>query len=69
MHGKQTFQRGGAVPSQISYTSEGDDFLLENYVTPTQMENASEQELEASAISVNPNLTPAGTWVLLFLDT
>ena len=56
------------VPSQISYTSEG-DFLLEDYVTPTQMENASEQELEASAISVNPNLTPAGTWVLLFLDT
>ena len=56
------------LSSQINYTSEGDDFLLENYVTPTQMENASEQELEASAITINPNLTPAGTWVLLFLD-
>lgn len=56
------------LASQISYTSEG-DFLLENYVTPTQMENASEQELETSAISINPNLTPAGTWILLFLDS
>ncbi len=56
------------LSSQINYTAEG-DFLLENYVTPTQMENASEQELEASAISINPNLTPAGTWILLFLDS
>ena len=56
------------LSSQINYTSEG-DFLLENYVTPTQMENASEQELETSAISINPNLTPAGTWILLFLDS
>lgn len=56
------------LSSQIGYTSEK-DFLLENYVTPTQMENASEQELEASFIRVNPNLTPAGTWVVLFLDT
>ena len=30
------------LPSQIDYTPEG-DFLLENYVTPTQMENASKQ--------------------------
>ena len=56
------------LSSQISYTSDG-DFLLENYVTPTQMENASEQELEVSSIRINPNLTPAGTWVVLFLDT
>ncbi len=55
------------LPSQISYTSEG-DFLLDSYVTPTQMENASEQELEESAIRVNPSLTPAGTWAILFLD-
>ena len=55
------------LSSQIDYASEG-DFLLESYVTPTQMENASEQELETSAISINPNLTPAGTWILLFLD-
>ena len=53
------------LSSQINYTSES-EFLLENYVTPTQMENASELELEDSAISINPNLTPAGTWILLF---
>lgn len=45
------------------------DFLLENYVTPTQMENASEQALKTDNISVNPNLTPAGRWVILFLDS
>ena len=56
------------LASEINYTPEG-DFLLENYVTPTQMENASEQELETSAIRINPNLTPAGTWILLFLDS
>ena len=55
------------LPSQISYISEG-NFLLDSYVTPTQMENASEQELEVSAIKINPNLTPAGTWIILFSD-
>ena len=61
------FKAWRRLSSQINYTSEG-DFMLENYVTPTQMENASEQKLEASNISINPNLTPAGTWALLFLD-
>ena len=56
------------LPSQISYVSEG-EFLLEDYVTPTQMENASQQKLEDSGITINPNLTPAGTWVLIFLDS
>ena len=56
------------LSSEINYTSES-DFLLENYITPTQIENASEQKLEVSAITINPNLTPAGTWVLLFLDS
>lgn len=55
------------LPSKIDYTPEG-DFLLENYVTPVQMENASQQKLETDAISINPNLTPAGTWVIIFLD-
>ena len=55
------------LPSKINYTPEG-DFLLENYVTPVQMENASQQQLETDAISINPNLTPAGTWVIIFLD-
>ena len=55
------------LPSQINYTPEG-DFLLENYVTPTQMENASEQKLETDAITINSSLTPAGTWIIMFLD-
>ncbi|MDE0019020.1 MAG: C25 family cysteine peptidase [Candidatus Poribacteria bacterium] len=72
------------LPSKINYTPEGrtenatpieksetrvlDSFLLENYVTPVQMENASQQKLETDAISINPNLTPPGTWVIIFLD-
>lgn len=44
-------------------------FFLENYVTPTQMENASEQALKTDNIRVNPNLTPAGRWVMLFLSS
>ncbi len=55
------------LASQINYTPEG-DFLLENYVTPTQVDNGSQQELETDAISINPNLTPAATWVITFLD-
>ena len=55
------------LPSEINYTPEG-DFLLENYVTPTQIENASEQKLKTDAIRINPNLTPAATWIIIFLD-
>ena len=55
------------LPSKINYTPEG-DFSLENYVTPTQIENASEQKLETDAIRINPNLTPAATWIIIFLD-
>ncbi len=59
------------LASQIArVTAEsGADFLLENYVTPIQIENASEQELTADDITINPNLTPAGSWVILFLDS
>ena len=42
MHGRETVSAWRRLPSQISYNPEG-GFLLENYVTPTQMENASEQ--------------------------
>ena len=55
------------LPSQINYTTEG-DFRLENYITPTQLENASQQKLETDAISINSTLTPAATWVITFLD-
>ena len=55
------------LPSQINYTPEG-EFHLENYVTPTQVENGSQQKLEIDAISINPNLTPAATWVITFLN-
>jgi len=60
------------LPSEINYIRNSESpptFLLENYVTPTQMKNASEQALKTDNISVNPNLTPAGRWVILFLDS
>ena len=60
----QTDGRGKPVPRLAPA-----DFLLENYVTPIQLENASAQELTADNITVNPNLTPAGDWVILFLDS
>ena len=56
----------GPVPREPE--EDKDSFLLENYVTPIQIENASEQELTADNITINPNLTPAGSWVVLFLD-
>ncbi len=59
----------GMLPTQDSDTKGGREFLLENYVTPTQMENASEQALKADNIRVNSNLTPAGKWVILFQDS
>ena len=55
------------LPSKINYTPEG-DFLLENYVTPVQMENTSQQQLETEAITINANLTPVGTWIIVFLN-
>ena len=55
------------VAVEINYTPDG-DFLLENYVTPVQMENASQQKLETDAISINPNLTPQVLGVIIFLD-
>ena len=55
------------LPSQINYTAEG-DFLLENYVTPTQVENGSQQQLVSDAIRINPSLTPVATWLIVFLD-
>ena len=61
--------QSGANTTQDSDTKGGREFLLENYVTPTQMENASEQALKADNIRVNPNLTPAGRWVILFQDS
>lgn len=56
------------LPSQINYTEGTSEFALENYVTPIQTENASEQELVVDNIIINPNLTPAGNWAILFLD-
>ncbi len=58
------------LTSEIKYTeaTTEPEFALENYVTPTQIENASQQELMPDNININPNLTPAGNWVILFLD-
>ena len=44
-------------------------FELENYVTPIQIENGNKQPLPIENVKVSPEkLTPAGTWVILFLD-
>ena len=48
--------------------TEGPIFELENYVTPIQIENGNKQPLPIENVKVSPELTPAGTWVILFLD-
>ena len=56
------------LPSEILRDNAG-NLVSENFVTSTQAENISVQRLQTSHIRVNPSLTPAGKWVLLFLDT
>ncbi len=72
-----TYEKWKRLPSQVSYVDEngkpnpaeeGPIFKLENYVTPTQTENANKQTLPIEDIKIDPLQTPAGTWVILFLD-
>ena len=72
-----TYEKWKRLPSQVSYVTEngkpdpaeeGPFFKLENYVTPIQTENASKQTLPIEDIKIDPLQTPAGTWVILFLD-
>ena len=55
------------LPSKILRDNTG-NLVSEKFVTPTQAENTSVQKLRTSYIRINPNLTPAGRWVILFLD-
>ena len=73
-----TYEKWKRLPSQVSYTTgnekpkpEDDEpiFQLENYVTPIQTENANRQPLPIENIKIIPELTPAGMWIILFLDS
>ena len=44
------------------------DLVSEKFVTLTQAENRSVQQLRTSYIRVDRNLTPAGRWVILFFN-
>ncbi len=55
------------LPSEIPRDSDG-GFIQERFVTPPVVENASVQQLRASDVRVDPNLTPEGKWVVFFLD-
>ena len=55
------------LPSEVLRDNTG-NLISEKFVTPPQAENASVQKLRTSYISVDPNLTPAGKWAVLFLD-
>ena len=72
-----SYEKWKRLPSQVSYTTgtekpkpEDDKpiFQLENYVTPIQTENANRQPFPIENIKISPELTPAGIWVILFLD-
>ena len=72
-----TYHKWQRLPSQVSYITEnrtpdpanaGHLFKLENYITPIQTENANRQTLSIEDIKIDPLQTPAGTWVILFLD-
>ena len=72
-----TYEKWTRLPSQVSYVTEngipnpaeeGPIFKLENYVTPIQTENANKQTLPIEDIKIDPLQTPAGIWVILFLD-
>ena len=55
------------LPSEILRDNTG-NLISEKFVTSTQAENTSVQKLRTSYIRVDPSLTPAGRWVILFLD-
>ena len=73
-----TYEKWKRLPSQVSYVSginkpnpedEGPLFKLDSYITPVQTENANIQPLLLENIKISSDLTPAATWVILFLDS
>jgi len=74
---KPEYEKWKRLPSKVSYFNEngkpqpedeGPIFQLENYVTPIQAENANIQPLQTENIKIDPQRTPAGIWVILFVD-
>ncbi|MCG9128808.1 hypothetical protein JT359_14555 [Candidatus Poribacteria bacterium] len=73
-----TYEKWKRLPSQVSYVSgtnkpnpedEGPLFKLDSYITPVQTENANKQPLLRENIKINSDLTPAATWVIMFMDS
>ena len=55
------------LPSKILRDNTG-NLVSENFVTLTQTENTSVQQLRTSYIRIDPSRTPAGRWAILFFD-
>ena len=55
------------LPSEILRDNTG-NLVSEKFVTSTQAENGSVHNLRTSYIRIDSSLTPAGKWVILFLD-
>ena len=64
---KEAISAWKRLPSESLRDHDG-NLALERFVTPTQGGNTSVQKLPTSDVRVDPNLTPVGKWVLLFLD-
>lgn len=73
-----TYEKWKRLPSQVTYVSginkpnpedEGPLFKLDSYITPVQTENANIQPLLMENIKISSDLTPAATWVIMFLDS
>ncbi len=71
------YEKWRRLSSEVTYTTgnekptldtQGPIFELENYATPIQIENGNKQPLPMQNVKISPPLTPAGTWVILFLD-
>ncbi len=68
------YKKWRRLPSDIHYVTpdetseENTVFQLDNYVTPTQADNASEQTVLTEHIKIDASFAPAATWVILFLD-
>ena len=55
------------LPSEMLRDNTG-NLVSEKFVTSTQAQNASVQKLRTSYIRIDPSLTPAGRWAILFLS-
>ena len=67
MHGKRIFRRGGVYHLKL-VTPLMEIFNSKIMSRQHKWKMPVRQALEDAAIRINPNLTPAGTWVILFLD-